>query len=145
MHGWLIILPSNCSYFEQSLTKNNFQTEMDTMKTAFYIVNALRFIAEVMTLIILITYGLRFAFPLNVLIGLLLPACLLVIWGLFVSPKAKVVLSMLLKCFIEIVIFTAAYLIFHHFSHTQLPILYLCYAIITSICSKIIDRLLESN
>ena len=131
--------------YEPSIGKHTKKQKKDTMTIAFYIVNALRFIAEVMTLIIFITYGLRFAFPLNVFIGLLLPACLLVIWGLFVSPKARVVLSLLLKCFIEIVIFTAAYLIFHQFSHTQLPILYLCYAIITSICSKIVDRLLESN
>lgn len=58
------------------------------MTIAFYIVNALRFIAEVMTLIIL-SLTAAFCIPVKCILGLLLPACLLVIWGLFVSPKAK--------------------------------------------------------
>lgn len=114
------------------------------MKTAFYIVNALRFIAEVMTLIIFITYGLRCAFPSNLLIGLLMPACCLVIWGMFVAPKAKISLNLLLKFLIEIAIFTSAYLVLQQFSHSQLPIIYLSYAIMTSIASKLVDKRLQS-
>lgn len=115
------------------------------MKIAFYVINTFRFIAEVMTLIILITYGLRFPFPLNGLIGILLPILLLVVWGLFVAPKAKVQLNLLLKCFIELAIFTTTYLVFQHFSHTHLPVLFLGYAILTSVCSKITDKLLDSH
>lgn len=112
------------------------------MKISFYIVNAFRFIAEVMTFIILVVYGLKITFPYNLFFGILLPIIFLFVWGIFIAPKAKIKLSLLPKFLIEIIIFATAYLIYRQFSITNFPVLFFIYAITTSICSKITDNFL---
>lgn len=112
------------------------------MKISFYIINSFRFISEILTFIILIVYGLKFSFPYNLILGIILPVTLLFVWGLFVAPKSPNRLSILPQSVLEIIIFATAYLIFKRFSSTSLPILFLIYAIITSAISKINDKIL---
>lgn len=115
------------------------------MTTASYIVSTFRFIAEVLILIILIAYGLRFDFSLNILLGMLLPILLSIIWAIVISPQAKNKLSSLLNCLKKFAIYTATSLVNKQFIHTLLPVLYANYTNMIRIYSKMIDKTFESN
>ncbi len=115
------------------------------LKKTFYTVNAFRFLAEIFTFFIFIIYGLKFAFPLNILLGIILPLLTLVIWGTFVAPNARIKLSLFLKFLIEFSIFLIAFLMFNHFSRSSLPMLFLLYALATSILSKITDKIMDKS
>ncbi|ATY88702.1 YrdB family protein [Lactococcus lactis] len=109
------------------------------MKIISNFIYLLRFLAEVLTLSLLIIYGLKYQFPFNLLFGIFLPAICVLIWGLLIAPKSKIKISVPLKFMIETFIFVIVFLIFKHAYSGMLPILYLTLALFTSLLSKIVD------
>ncbi|MBA1395391.1 DUF2568 domain-containing protein, partial [Lactobacillus sp. XV13L] len=49
----------------------------------------LRFLIEVFTVILFVSIGfMKFKFPVNLLVGLVLPAIIAVVWSIFVAPMS---------------------------------------------------------
>ncbi|QDK71533.1 YrdB family protein [Lactococcus protaetiae] len=111
------------------------------MKNLFYIINAIRFLCEMVSLVIFVWFGLKFNFPLNLLTGIFVPIVVLGVWGTFVAPKAKIKLGLVVKLLIGGAIFGIAFLYFYYFSAGVLPIVYIIIVLTVSILSKISDRL----
>lgn len=116
------------------------------MKILVYVIHGIRFLTEMVSLFIFIYFGLKFLFPLNLLLGIAVPLLVLVIWGKFVAPKATFKIHLGLKFLIEFCIFALAFFYWHSFVLDRLPYFFIVLAFVISVLSKICDRFyLESN
>jgi hypothetical protein len=93
------------------------------------------------SLAIFVWFGLSFSFPLNVLASFLVPLVVLVLWGTFVAPKAKIKIGLTAKFLLEVLIFAGAFFYFAHFVVGVLPVIFIVVVLIVSILSKISDKL----
>ncbi|WP_423202021.1 YrdB family protein [Lactococcus lactis] len=109
------------------------------MKVISNIIYSLRFLAELLTIVIFIIYGFKYQFPFNLLFGFILPTIFIIIWSLLIAPKAKIIVPVPLKFTIETFIFFTVFFIFKHDYSGMLPILYLMFAIVMSLLAKIVD------
>ena len=115
--------------------------KMKLMNLLFLINLGLRFILEVVTIILLI--GIGFAknkFPINILIGILLPLLIIVVWSIFVAPSSQNRASSLVRISIEILVYmSVASVLLDNYS-LKIAISYLGFAILNSVVNFIRDH-----
>lgn len=76
------------------------------MTTLFQINALLRFLIEMLTLILLIFLGLeKYQFPFNLMIGILVPVIIYVIWSIYMAPLSPHRARLWGRITIEVVIF----------------------------------------
>lgn len=71
--------------------------------------DVLRFLVELFAFVSLAIWGfVAWAFPWNIVVGILAPALAIVLWALFRSPKAVFRIDTFGKAIVEIIVMTAA-------------------------------------
>ncbi|MFT4234864.1 MAG: YrdB family protein [Microbacterium sp.] len=72
-------------------------------------VDVLRFLTEIAAFALLAVWGfIAWAFPWNVVVGIAAPAIAILLWALFVAPKAVFHVHPFVRMFVELVIFLSA-------------------------------------
>lgn len=108
------------------------------MKEFMLINSIIRFLIEIMTMLLLIFIGLtKFKMPFNILIGVVVPFLVFLIWSSYIAPASPNKVIFLYRVFIEIIIFSSTSLLIF----AKLPLKYfIIYVVIVAINTFLVHR-----
>ncbi|GLJ62829.1 MULTISPECIES: YrdB family protein [Microbacterium] len=73
------------------------------------VLDALRFLSELLAIAALAVWGfVAWAFPWSIVVGIAAPALAILVWALFVSPKAVFAVHPFVRAVVELAVFLAA-------------------------------------
>jgi len=105
---------------------------------AFGIPEVVKFLLELVAFATLAAWGfIAWPAPLNIVIGILTPVVAILLWALFVSPKAVIRIDTFGRAIVEIIVMAAAALAWWDLGH---PVIALVFAVVATAIGIITGR-----